>query len=68
MTMYRLTDQLQRAEEIGDHAAVTMLLARIRLFRGREIRTCRRCGATSHIVCNRAPLSELEMRYRAGDR
>jgi hypothetical protein len=67
-TLERLTRQLEQARIIGDRAAVTMLTARIRRIRAAAIVGCPRCGSEYHLLCNREPWSELEMRYAAGDR
>jgi len=68
MTRQILLRQLAHAREIGDHAAVTMLLARIR---GEERRNTAaalsaRPGGLAGRVGNREPWSELEKLYRFG--
>ena len=68
MTRQILLRQLARAREIGDRAAVTMLLARIR---GEERRNTAaalsaRPGGLAGRVGNREPWSELEKLYRFG--
>jgi len=68
MTRQILLVQLARAREIGDRAAVTMLLARIR---GEERRNTAaalsaRPGGLAGRVGNREPWSELEKLYRFG--
>lgn len=67
-TLERLTRQLERARIIGDRAAITMLDARIRRIRAAAIVGCRVCGSSGHVLCNREPWSELELRFAAGDR
>jgi hypothetical protein len=68
MTLARLTYQLDEARRVGDRAAITMLIARIRRMQRREVTVCPRCGSEYHLLCNRAPLSELEKRWLWGDR
>jgi hypothetical protein len=65
-----LRRQLDFAISHGDHAAALMLAPRLRRAQHEvDFRPgCSVCGSDGHLVCNREPLSELEMRYRFGDR
>ena len=67
MTRQILLNQLARAREIGDRAAVTMLLARIKAEAAAD--TARALSARPGGLAGRAgPLSELELRWLWGDR
>ena len=70
MTRQILLRQLARAREIGDHAAVTMLLARIKGEAATDTAAAlsARPGGLAGRVGQMGPLSELEMRFRFGDR
>ena len=61
MTRQILLRQLARAREVGDHAAVTMLLARIKAEE-------RRNTASALSARPGEPWSELELRWLSGDR
>ena len=68
MTRQILLRQLARAREIGDRAAVTMLLARIKAEGRRDTAAAlsARPGGLAGRVGNREPWSELEKLYRFG--
>ena len=66
MTRQILLRQLARAREIGDRAAVTMLLARIKAEGRRD--TAAALSARPGGLAGRGPLSELELRWLHGDR
>jgi hypothetical protein len=68
MTRQLLLRQLARAREIGDRAATTMLLARIRAEERRNTAAALsgRPGGLAGRVGNREPWSELEKLYRFG--
>ena len=66
MTRQLLLRQLARAREIGDGAAVTMLLARIRAEERRN--TAAALTARPSGLAGRVGLSELERRWLFGDR
>ena len=66
MTRQLLLRQLARAREIGDRAAVTMLLARIRAEERQN--TAAALTARPSGLAGRAGLSELELRWLFGDR
>jgi len=68
VTRQILLRQLARAREIGDRAAVTMLLARIKAEGRRDTAAAlsARPGGLAGRVGNREPWSELEKLYRFG--
>jgi len=66
MTRQLLLRQLARAREIGDRAATTMLLARIRAEERRN--TASALSARPGGLAGRVGLSELELRWLHGDR
>jgi len=68
MTRQILLRQLAYAREIGDRAAVTMLLARIKAEGRRDTAAALsgRPGGLAGRVGNREPWSELEKLYRFG--
>ena len=66
MTRQILLRQLARAREVGDHAAVTMLLARIKAEERRN--TAAALSARPGGLAGRVGLSELELRWLSGDR
>ena len=70
MTRQILLRQLARAREVGDRTAVTMLLARIRAEERRNTASAlsARPGGLAGRVGNREPWSELELRWKFGDR
>jgi hypothetical protein len=68
MTRQILLRQLAEAREIGDRAAVTMLLARIKAEERRNTAAAlsARPGGLAGRVGPTGPLSELELLYRFG--
>ena len=66
MTRQILLRQLARAREVGDHAAVTMLLARIKGEAATD--TAAALSARPGGLAGRVGLSELELRWLHGDR
>ena len=68
MTRRLLIEQLAKARAIGDRAATTMLLARIRAEERRNTAAAlsARPGGLAGRVGNREPWSELEKLYRFG--
>lgn len=70
MTRQILLRQLAHAREIGDRAAVTMLLARIKKEAATDTAAALsgRPGGLAGRVEPTGPLSELELRWKFGDR
>ncbi len=70
MTRQILLRQLAYARDIGDRAAVTMLLARIKAEERRNTAAAlsARPGGLAGRVGPTEPLSELELRWLSGDR
>jgi hypothetical protein len=66
MTRQILLRQLARAREVGDRAAVTMLLARVKAEGRRD--TAAALSARPGGLAGRVGLSELELRWLHGDR
>ena len=66
MTRQILLRQLARAREVGDRAATTMLLARIKAEGRRN--TASALSARPGGLAGRVGLSELELRWLNGDR
>jgi hypothetical protein len=68
MTRRLLIEQLAKARALGDRAATTMLLARIRAEERRNTAAAlsARPGGLAGRVGNREPWSELEKLYRFG--
>ena len=66
MTRQILLRQLARAREVGDRAATTMLLARIRAEERRN--TAAALSGRPSGLAGRVGLSELELRWLNGDR